>query len=609
MSTYYGIRNSSITNNRNSFTLGAELLKEERKRPIYKRLKDHTWGLGLEHEVHLFHRPYIKKNKHIEDFILFDSKPIVEKLLKDKRVSRKDKDFLSKIPFEPTGRKCNGKIVLKKTPVGMPEFITENPFSSLETGKRPIEYYCEELIDKENHFKVLLERIDKLKKLQAKYGEISQYPFGMTSYLKYSLTDSIPYKFEKSNGKDLLNIDYLGSYHITITLPFNKKTSEEKFIKMHQNFANQIQWLEPLLVTAFFSSDQKAVGTSQKRIKGSFRVARVGWGNFAGSDVTKFNKGIGRYSDIKTFWRNGLEFEDVKKAKYCEELSPRLKKLEPGAISGYSSNFRTFGSTDPNRPWHRESGIGMNVPNGIEMRIYDHFDSLYLFELGKFVIYVAENSRVHHATKYVYKNKGWIMALQKIMLEGWSAQLPIVYIKDLRSALGLKIATKSLVAYDVLKQINIELFKKNRKGDWTYLMLEKEYEEPVELPKINRESWELGLMIKMNRNEKLLEKFNEFIEDIPETSVKSLEDIFYEHFDKKLWESDYKCVVYFLEKLGLVKLSFSQNGSIRSIKLNKSARKKMGKIDNFNERIIEAWDKPKLKLALEILEQQFQNNS
>ena len=65
----------------------------------------------------------------------------------------------------------------------------------------------------------------------------------------------------------------------------------------------------------------------------------------------------------------------------------------------------------------------MTKPNGVELRIFDHFDSHYLQELCKFVVYVAENSRTHVAKKYVYKNKGWIESLQRIMLNGWNAEL------------------------------------------------------------------------------------------------------------------------------------------------------------------------------------------
>ncbi len=297
------------TNNRNTRTLGHELMKKETKTSKYKRLKDYQWGMGLEHEMQIFHKPSHELSKNIESFIMFNSKPRVEELLKGDQITVLDKEFLREIPFEPTGRKCNGKIVLKKTPIPMPEIITGRPFSSLKTGKRPIETYCIEIKEKENKFFTLLHLNEKVIKIEEKYGQLEQYPFGVCNYFKYPLNTGTDYKFEKNkNKKDVLHTDYLGSYHITLTLPFTDKTPLPKFIKMHQNYANQIQWIEPLLITAFFSSDQKAVGTIEKRIKGSYRIVRVGWGNLAGSDVRKFSEGVGRYADIKPYWRDDSDF-------------------------------------------------------------------------------------------------------------------------------------------------------------------------------------------------------------------------------------------------------------------------------------------------------------
>ena len=96
--------------------------------------------------------------------------------------------------------------------------------------------------------------------------------------------------------------------------------------------------------------------------------------------IRKFNKGVGRYSNIKSYWRNGLEFKGLDRLDKCAGMSDAVR-AESGAISSLSSDFRTFGSTDPKRPWHRESGTGMTKPNGIEIRIFDNFDRNYLQDL------------------------------------------------------------------------------------------------------------------------------------------------------------------------------------------------------------------------------------
>ena len=581
----------SLTNNRGSSTIAKNIINESKNQRI-KRLRKFKWGMGLEHEMQLFHRPKYDEKKKITDAIMFNPKDYIREVLATDKVDHRERKFLESLPFEPTGRICNGKVVLEPTPVPMPEFITENPFSSLETGKRPIESFVEELKDKEEIFNKVLHMNPKAIKLIEKYGPLSQYPYGMTSYFKYATkSGSTGYTFKKtSSGKDKILSDYLGSYHLTLTLPFTEKTSLKEFTRRHQNFANQIQWIEPLLVVAFFSCDQNAVGTSEKRIKGSYRVARIGWGNFAGSDVRKFNKGIGRYANVKSFWRKGFEFFDSNKVKYCEKLSDKLKKKEPGAVSGYSSNFRTFGSNDPERPWHRESGIGITKPNGVELRIFDHFNSNYLNELCRLVIYVAENSRTTKAKDYVYNNKYWIEALRRIMLEGWKAELPPQYINLIRKNLGISINTKSLLAYDVLYTINEELFKKNKDGDWSFLLLrDGGYKDAPKLPHINRNSWEMAFMMKLNNNDKLIVSFNKLLSEIngKTIDVKKFKEVFYKYFDEKDWKRDVIDVIYYIESIDFVKLSFTIDGQINKIIVGN----KIEKINNFNELIIRDWSR------------------
>ena len=51
-----------------------------------------------------------------------------------------------------------------------------------------------------------------------------------------------------------------------------------KFIKIHQNFCNQLQWIEPLLLTAYFTGDESAPGSVREYVRGSFRVMIIGWG-------------------------------------------------------------------------------------------------------------------------------------------------------------------------------------------------------------------------------------------------------------------------------------------------------------------------------------------
>ena len=545
-----------------------------------ERLKKYHWGFGLEHEMHVFHEPILSKKK-ITDFIVFDSENAVYNLLNSylhskgkKPISVADKQYLEEVAkvFEWSGRRCDRKDVLKRVNVRMPEFVTDDPFSSLSTTKRPVEEYCDQLISRERRFLRILNKSRVVRRQEEVYGKITQYPMGTCSYIMQPLSSgptAIHYKFKtKKNGKPETLTDYTGSYHITITLPFTKKTKEKKFVAMHQNFANMIQGIEPLMIVGFFSCDPRAMGTKLKRVRGSFRVVRTGWGNLAGSDVRKFNEGIGRYADIETYWREGLKFHNLWKLDYCKNV----KMNEPGAVSALSSNIRTFGSTDPARPWHRESGYPMNKPNGIELRIFDNFSSNYRSELCKFIVYIAENSRNHTAVDFVYKDQDWIQTVQEIMKHGWKAILPKGYLDKLRKNLGLSLQPKSLRASDVLHELNERLFLQNRNGDWSYLMLDHLYDKPPCIPNVNRKSWEMAFFVRLNREEHLLNKFNKFIYSLDSKLISFTEfkKKLFKLFDKKLWEPNADDIAYVMETHKLVKLTM-KDGEIDKVKYLKPA--------------------------------------
>lgn len=555
-----------------------------------KRLEKYTWGIGIEHETHIFHSPINKIKSPNENFVLFDGFEPTLRLLKahDSRkitLSEKDISFLETVPFEATGRKCNGVFVLQKAPINMPEFITTRPISSLKTGKRGMETYCNEIYQHQKRFFKLMRKDKTVQKQIKKYGDLSTFPFGMSNYVAFPKKSTASYSFDKDkNGKRKINPEYTGSYHLTITLPYTEKTTDTVFIEKHQNFANQLQWLEPLLMTAFFSCDDKAVGTKEKRIRGSYRILSVGWGNLAGSDVRKFKNGIGRYSVIDSYWRDGLDYYQKKKLKPCLTATPPAKR--EGGLSALSSNFRTFDASKEDK--YERSGAPMKKPYGMEFRIFDHFQDEFLIELCRIIVYVAENSRVHKSKKYVYKNKAWIKATQNIMLNGWRALLDDDYIKELRQILGLKIKTKSKLALNVFDTINKELFQKNKNGDYSILLLDKKYSKEPFLPDINRRSWDNGFMIKLNRNKKDLDNLNLFVHSLPKgkNDVCHIKKIYENIFKTDGWMRNFEDVLYFLEKMDYVKLQHKNDIIVSMSLLSKNIKL----FKNMNEEIHYEWN-------------------
>lgn len=551
-------------------------------------LHNYKWGLGIEHEMHIYHSPRYNKTNNIRNFVIFDSYKAlarIYKLYNQGKILLSDYEikFLKSIPFETSGRLCNEKWVIKRVPVKMPEFVTWHPFCTLSQN-RDIKNLSNETIEQRQLFYDILMKDSVTKKLVKKYGQLSSYPTGMTQHLSVPKEKNGEYSFAKdTKGNAKIRPEYNGSYHITFTLPYLENIKKNEFIDMHKNFCNQLQWLEPLMLSAYFTGDEYAPGSKDERVRGSFRVLIIGWGNFAGTDIRLLEKGIGRYAKTPTYWRKGLNLYDVDKLAPCYPPSPSA--IAEGAITTLSSDIRTFGSTDPNRPEHRESGVGMTVPNGIEFRIFDHFKDVHIPNLVHLVSLVAENSRVTKTRDFVYENKYWIDAMHQIMKYGYRAELNTNYIQLLRTKLGLKIKTTSIIAYDIFVTIFEELYHKNINGKWSLifngLKLWKWKDEII--PEVNKEGWQLAFMLKANRNKKTLESFNilsKYINVSKKMSIKEFGETVIKTMGEN-WEKDIEDLAYFYETMDCIKLDKNRNGTIHSIVL----KKEIPYITNFNKTI------------------------
>lgn len=517
-----------------------------------KKKYNYHWGFGIEHETHFVKME--STDKLIKSYNIIDLEEILQSILfnwediklklkkykisinKSEEIYRLLEDILIR-KFENTGRKCNGKYVLKplhtknNNLIKMPEFVTSQPFSRTKK-KKSIEDYCEEIQNQQRIFQFIINLY--LSIYRKKKYIIYPFPFGMSNYF---MIDDIKQK------------DYSGSFHITVTLPYTLKTTEEKFVNNHKNFANQFQWLEPLLISVFFSGDDDAIGNNKRKIKGSFRVTSVGWGNFAGSDVRKFNEGIGRLTNHNYNWRNNMDYFQKEKTNYCKKVSPGILKREPNAKSGFSSDFRTFGGKE------HVSGYPMEKPSGTEIRIFDNIHTDYTIELCRLIVYIAENSRNNSCNNYVYNDKDWNENLQNIMMNGWKTKITKKYLNKLRENLNLKINTKSLISYDVMMKINNELFEKNKDGLWSNFLLKKKYKKPPSLKCVNRYNLENGYLLKLQNNKNLLKKFKEFYINLDDNiSYEEFSKLFIKNFGKS-YQNDIDDIMFLYESLFLININ------------------------------------------------------
>ena len=569
-------------NNHTGVSIRQLLLEKKKLSTQEEKLKNMRWAMGLEHETQYY---FINKNPHavkadavvcltkeyLEDILGSDStdkpyyKELTEKDIKEiddlyAKIKSTDEQYnrLLDSVYEETGRKCGGKVVLNKLyyklnnkyePLRMPEFITNKPFSTFN-DRKDIGYYVGQLNETEQTFEEYIVQHPILKRYLKQYDlKMIQYPFGMSSNIR--ILDNYFNGSSKLTKKTYT--DYCGSFHYTITLPHeNKETyteaDEQKFVDTHYNFGAMFQWIEPLLLAAYFSCDQDAVGTTEKRIRGSFRVARVGWGNFAGADMRKKTKGVGRYADVKQKWRDGFDFYESNIINYC---NVPFKSNKETAMSSFSSNIRTFAPSKNATSKERISGAPMTIPNGMEIRIFDHFPTMYLDSLLQIIILVASNSTRTTVDQFVYEDDDWIATIRKIMLEGWRAEVSPTYIKKLEKIMKLDgVQLKSYQAFDVLRGFVDKLFEVNKSSDFVFLMYGTQ--NPPQIPKINKFSWDFAFMLKLLKDEACYGNFLRLLQKMT-TSIK-VDDIhkFVIECMGNSWENNWKDVMYFLDEKKLI---------------------------------------------------------
>lgn len=490
---------------------------------------NYKWGLGVEHEMQLFHQGHGDKGfEHAN--IIFDSQEStcfitgdpdkvgaccklgpggqcyyhpksadLRRAIFKKRdqLTKEERAFLLSLDWELTGRQVRGckpnPVIVPRTPVLMPELVTGN------YKNRTINSIAAESVAQEEMYIRCQMKNPFTREKVNKYGPLVTHLCGTLDNIKVPRRPTIlerDYTLETGMWKD-----YVGSYHVTITLPHTEDISQDAFIKMHQNMACAIQWIEPLLAAAFFSPDPSIVGKGHLGIEGSFRVAAVGWGNFAGADVRKLGtEGIGRGAVQETYWRKNLDIPDLERVNQCVKTAPPQYKK---AVSILTSDFRTFGYEPDMEKCKRDftpgdcpktDGGPMRPPFGMEIRIFDHFPSEYLLDLMKILVLVGANSARHPPRGYVYKNTAWIKAVKAVMTGGWNAKLGTDYLTEIRRHLGIDlrpVVSESRLAWDLLVGVVDELHRLNQSSHLVHILDETPDVKP-RVPQINRQCWQLS---------------------------------------------------------------------------------------------------------------------
>ncbi|CAM9671791.1 unnamed protein product [Ectocarpus fasciculatus] len=322
----------------------------------------------------------------------------------------------------------------------------------------------------------------------------------------YTRTRGEDYMCSTCNTCDLK--DYTGSYHVSISLPkdpngwvlYNESALTEDgrkcsetyvrefddsetpagvWVDAHMNFANMVQWIEPLLLAVFGSPDADAVCDDGKFIEGSYRTMSAGWGVPGTTDVRTFTtNGTGRYAQYGFDW--------------LLEVAPSPDAGIFGCTEeGMGSDIRTKSSVDEHLMAPGSELPPMDVGQGLEIRVFDNFPLENMKSVYRVIALLAENSRVYHADEYIYDNHGWKASAQEAMKEGWNGILATEYVHSLERNLHIDLSSLggNTQAFAVFSEVYTQLVHLRSDGFWTGLLLDDVDLEPV-LHNPNRYSWE-----------------------------------------------------------------------------------------------------------------------
>lgn len=566
--------------------------------------KDLIWGNGIEAEFALFRNPSATFDSKKIKYLFFDSKEFIKPhnpyrgyayyaykkklkthfgIVKYPAKIQKAAEFVEDLEFEKAGKKCLGELIIGEDEhfvYYLVETKTEDYLS------RKIESFTKEL--QKNITKVLKITTDlkpKYKKEENKtLGTPILYPYGMSSRILLRNLNTNKY----SDGPTIEN--YTGSYHFTFTLPHIFGEDCKKTSKNHKFFANLVQWIEPLIGSAFHSCDDRAVGTNKKYTKGSYRVAMTGWGNFGGSDLKRIkclkditvninenfnNKNnkknpekmleratLYKYSYKDPSWRDNLPFKKSKLLEPC-------RKFMIDDQYSLGGDFRT-----PYFPeGYAKDGENEEITytHGLEIRIFDWFHPKHLDSLARILVMLAEHSKDNQVPMFVHEDKDWNEAVRLFMINGWKAQLPEEYVKKLEKVFKLKLNPKSYKAYDIFKTLVDILFEKTLKGKWLKLMSqykEKKYKRPPVIPKVNQRSWEFAFVQHLLENKNSYDKLISFIKNLNDNlnNFKEIKSVYGKHFPGNKWKNDMEDILEFLQSNKIIKLGYDKKEKINLVK-------------------------------------------
>ncbi len=374
-----------------------------------------------------------------------------------------------------------------------------------------------------------------------------------------------------------------GSYHLTFTFPFDKDKDSEEYRTKYYNDVYRglkvVRAIQPLIMAMIGGVDLKAIGNPDYA-EGSGRQVYNSFGN------------LGNVSLDQEFLSHLISgnISDNKRAKYKygNYPTPQFKKDIRASCDAFHSYSSEVGDIVPKK-------FSNSPVKSVEIRFLDNFYFDELYQMTKVILLAMQHGKDGGTITDSKTSSEWNKATQLILEEGWNTILSKDFVKMLSSKLDLNLTKKDLRADVVFNEVALQLWEKNKNGDWYKTFFNGDLSKPV-FKNLNRMNWDAQFRYKILNNSEFKKYFLKVIKVINEIDATdsngwiklnwkdgkyAIRDIMFDDikYGLDIATEDFEDIIYLLERMDLVEIKNKPNKSIDKIK------KKFSNVDEVMEKL------------------------
>jgi len=314
------------------------------------------------------------------------------------------------------------------------EFVTQNFY------KTDVDTVIEELATIKNDFTSNLQEVFVNEKIFAEFGTI-----------KIS-SENHPFAIFVSNNENYSVFNNM-TYHFNLTIPTELNKEGEikdkiEFIKSHQRTIRLFQWLSPLFIIKYGSSDYLSHHDNSVNLtKASQRCA------------------MSRYIGVGTYDTDVMKTGKIVQMDFKEHPMHENPKWW---VNRYSeiSDYQTIDKIGLDVNFHKHKN------HGIEFRLFDYFDEKHLHEVLRFLVYIMDHAIVSEVENPIC-DLDWNNFVYESILNGKETIVSPEFISILEKIFMVKLdSTNPIKIFDQLYSFLNDTYLE--KGFCSSLMLKKQ---------------------------------------------------------------------------------------------------------------------------------------